>query len=323
MPAFEIVAADIGGTHARFAIATLEGGHVTGLANEAVFDTAAHANLQRAWSAYGAQLGRPLPRAAGIAVAGPVHGGVLRLTNFPWLIDIPALRRELGLEELVVVNDFAAVGHAVANLGPASFTTLCGPQVSLPSDGVITVLGPGTGLGVAQVIRHRSGYEVISTEGGHVNFAPSDKIEDLILARLRALYPHVSAERVVSGPGLAHIYAALAALEARAIEPRDDKALWEAAISGADSLAAAALERFSLCLGACAGDLALAQGASAVVIAGGIGFRLREMLPRSGFVQRFTAKGRFEAMMAAMPVQLILHPQPGLFGAAAAFTHAV
>jgi len=126
-------------------------------------------------------------------------------------------------------------------------------------------------------------------------------------------------ERIVAGPGLVDIYQTLARIEGRAVQQLDDKALWALGMSGEDSLATAAIERFCLSLGSVAGDIALTQGASAVVIAGGLGLRIKDILLASGFAERFRAKGRFEAMMARMPVKLITHPQPGLFGAAAAF----
>ncbi|MFN7030131.1 MAG: glucokinase, partial [Sphingopyxis sp.] len=158
-----------------------------------------------------------------------------------------------------------------------------------------------------------------ATEGGHVDFAPLDSIEDAILARLRKRHRRVSVERIVSGPGIVDIYETLASIEGRPIAPLDDRTIWGRAIGGEDALAAAAADRFCLSLGSVAGDLALAQGASGVVIAGGLGLRIRDQLVRSGFPERFVAKGRFENFMAAIPVKLITHPQPGLFGAAAAF----
>jgi glucokinase len=125
---------------------------------------------------------------------------------------------------------------------------------------------------------------------------------------------------VVSGPGLVDIYETLASIEGRAIQQLDDKQLWSLGTSGQDSLAAAAVDRFCLSLGSIAGDIALAQGGFAgVVIAGGLGLRIKDTLLRSGFAERFRAKGRFEGLMAGLPVKLITHPQPGLFGAAAAF----
>lgn len=323
MPPTEILTADIGGTHARFAIATIEQDRVTALTSELVLKTAQHANLQTAWQAYGAHVGRQLPRAAGVAVACPIEGHLLKFTNSPWIIRVSALKSQLQLDELVLINDFAAVGHAVATLGDDNFAPLCGPDAPLPEHGVVSVVGPGTGLGVAQVLRRHGGYDVISTEGGHISFAPFDRLEDQILSHLRQRYLRVSAERLISGPGLANIYAALAAIEHRAAHVADDKALWEAALDGSDNLAAAALERFCLCFGACAGDIALAQGADAVVVAGGLGRRIGRVLADSGFAQRFTAKGRFESLMAGLPVKLLTHEEPGLLGAAAACASAM
>ena len=172
------------------------------------------------------------------------------------------------------------------------------------------------------LLRRPGRYDVVATEGGHIDFAPLDALEDRILVELRRRYRRVSAERVASGLGLANLYEALAAIEDRELMFREEKALWTAALTGADNLAVAALDRFCLSLGAVAGDIALAQGADAVVIAGGLGLRLADHLPASGFAGRFVAKGRFERRMAAMPVKLLTHPQPGLYGAAAAFAAA-
>jgi glucokinase len=143
-----------------------------------------------------------------------------------------------------------------------------------------------------------------------------------MLRRLRARFGRVSAERVVSGPGLLAIYEALVEAENRAVTATEDRAVWDMALAGVDPLAAAALERFCLCLGSVAGDLALAHGAGAVVLAGGLAPRIAGHLPRSGFATRFAAKGRFEARMRDIPVRLLTHPQPGLFGAAAALAAA-
>jgi glucokinase len=315
----EVVAVDIGGTHARFALAEVAEGRVSSLGEACTLKTAEHASLQTAWEDFGRQLGRPLPRAAAIAVAGPVQGEVLKLTNNPWVIQPSLIPDRLGVDQFALVNDFGAVGHAVAQLGAEHFRQLCGPERGLPEEGVVSIVGPGTGLGVAQLLRRGGRYHVIETEGGHIDFAPLDTLEDQILAHLRKRFRRVSIERVASGQGLTNIYEVLAGVEGREIQYRDEKALWTAALAGEDGLAAAALDRFCLALGAAAGDLALAQGASAVVIAGGVGARVADHLVRSGFRDRFIAKGRFERMMDEMPVKLITHPQPGLFGAAAAF----
>ena len=229
------------------------------------------------------------------------------------------IAEKLRVSRFRIVNDFGAVAFAVAELGADDFLHVCGPDVPLPAEGVTTVIGPGTGLGVAQLLRADGHVHVIETEGGHIDFAPLDALEDRILASLRRSFRRVSIERLVSGSGLVNIYNALAAVEGRAVAPPEDKALWTAALEGSDPLAAAALDRFCLSLGAIAGDLALTHGSNAVVIAGGIGWRLRDHLHLSGFKERFVAKGRFERRMENIPVKLITHPQPGLFGAAVAF----
>lgn len=314
-----IVAVDIGGTNARFALAEVEDGRVLRLSEECTLRTAEHESLEAAWEAFGAGVGHPLPPAAAIALAGPVQGEMLKLTNNDWTIRPACIPETLRVERFTLVNDFGAVAHAVAQLGEEHFSHLCGPERPLPEAGVISVVGPGTGLGVAQLLRSGGRSHVIETEGGHVDFAPLDEIEDRILARLRLCHGRVSVERVASGMGLANLYEALAAIEGRDIRFRDEKALWQAAMAGEDSLAAAAFDRFCLALGAVAGDIALAQGAQAVVIGGGLGLRLAGHLPRSGFRDRFVAKGRFERRMDEIPVKIITYAQPGLFGAAAAF----
>ncbi|HWH17919.1 MAG TPA: glucokinase [Allosphingosinicella sp.] len=315
----EIAVVDIGGTHARFAIADVDDGRVLSLGEACTLKTAEHTSLQTAWNEFGRQLGRRLPRDIGIAFAGPVQGELLKLTNNPWVIRPASIPHELGVERYRIVNDFGAVGHAVAQLGAEDFRRVCGPDQPLPAEGVISIVGPGTGLGVAQLLRRDGRYHVIETEGGHIDFAPLDELEDRILSLLRQRHRRVSVERVASGMGMTNIYETLATIEGRELRYRDEKALWKAALACEDSLASAALDRFCLSLGAVAGDLALAQGASAVVIAGGVGQRLADHLPRSGFRDRFIAKGRFERRMDEMPVKLITHPQPGLYGAAAAF----
>jgi glucokinase len=315
----EIVAADIGGTHARFALAEVSRGGVTRLGDVVTCDTADYAGFEQAWKAFGERLGRTLPRALALSFAGPVHAEVLKLTNSPWVVRPGAFRRTLGVERFVLVNDFGAVGHAVMRVGPEHLRRLCGPDVPLPETGTISIVGPGTGLGVAHVLREAGRYHVCETEGGHIDFAPLDVLEDRLVAVLRRRFGRVSAERVVAGPGLNNIYAALAELEGGARRTYGDADLWAAALDGTDALAAAALERFCLCLGAVAGDITLAQGGAGLVIAGGVGLRLAGVLGRTGFKDRFTAKGRFESYMAGIPVKVLTHPQPGLLGAAAAF----
>jgi len=314
-----IAVADIGGTHARFALAQLSEGSVTALGAPVTLNTAEYASFRSAWEEFIRRCGGERPAALGIAFAGPVGGEVLKLTNNPWVIRPALMEEKLGVTRFRIINDFGAIAHAVAAFGDEQFLHLCGPETPLPQDGVTTIIGPGTGLGVAQLLKSGGHSHVIETEGGHVDFAPLDSLEDRILAYLRRSFRRVSVERVVSGSGLVNIYNALAAIEAKAVKPPEDKSLWATALEGSDPLASAALDRFCLSLGAVAGDLALSHGANAVVIAGGLGYRLLDHLHKSGFEDRFIAKGRFERRMVAIPVKLVIHAQPGLFGAAAAF----
>jgi len=315
----QIAVADVGGTHARFALAEIEGGRVVSLGEPVTLKTAEHGSFQLAWQEFGRRAGIDLPSELALSFAGPVGGDVLKLTNNPWVIRPALMKERLGVDRYTIVNDFGAVAYAVATLPDEHFRHLCGPDRPLPKEGVTSIVGPGTGLGIAALLRKSDHYEVIETEGGHVDFAPLDSLEDKILTQLRRHFRRVSVERVASGQGLWNLYEALGAIEGKDLTFHDDKELWAAALAGDDSLANAALDRLCLSLGAVAGDMALAQGANAVVIAGGVGLRLADCLPRSGFRDRFIAKGRFERRMDEMPVKLITHPQPGLFGAAAAF----
>jgi len=314
-----IAVADIGGTHARFALAEVESGRVVSLGEPVTLKTADHASFQTAWQEFGRMAGTDLPDALGMAFAGPVGGEVLKLTNNPWVIRPALMEERLGVTQYKIVNDFGAVAHAVAQFGDEHFEHICGPEGALPKQGVTTIVGPGTGLGVAQLLKAPDGYHVIETEGGHIDFAPLDALEDKILDYLRRSLRRVSVERIACGTGLVNLYNAIAAIEGKAVQHPDDKAIWAAALEGSDLLAIAALDRFFLSLGAVAGDLALAHGANAVVIAGGLGYRLKERFATSGFADRFIAKGRFERRMESFPVKLVNHPQPGLYGAAAAF----
>src|SRR5579863_954745 len=263
----ELVAVDVGGTHARFALARIAKDGAITLGDAVTLATHDYASFQTAWQAFARKSGTTLPRAVAIAIAGPVGGEVIRFTNNPWTIQPALLAHQLGVDRVTLVNDFGAVGHAVLHANASDFLHLAGPDRPLPAAGTISVIGPGTGLGVAHVWRdgrppgEKGAHHVQATEGGHADFAPLDTIDDALLARLRQRHRRVSVERVVSGPGLVDIYQTLAALEGRPSAGHDDKTLWQLGTSGADSVAAAAVERFCLSLGSIAGDIALVQGA--------------------------------------------------------------
>ena len=187
-----LVAVDIGGTHARFALAEVAGGRVVSLGEAVTLKTAEHASLQTAWEDFGRQVGGTLPRAAAIAIACPVRGEVLKLTNNPCIIRPALVNEKLGVDRHVLINDFEAVGHAVAQAGDEHFIHLSGPECALPESGTISIVGPGTGLGVAHIWRGGGSYHVQATEGGHIDFAPLDAIEDALLKALRQRYRRVS-----------------------------------------------------------------------------------------------------------------------------------
>ena len=315
----ELVVLDIGGTHARFAIASIGAGGAIALGEPVTLKTSDYASLLTAWEEFDRRFDKPIPRAAAIAIAGPVTGEIVRMTNNSWVLNTGALDEQLGLDKVSVLNDFGAVAHAVARAPADQLIYITGPEIPLPERGTVSVIGPGTGLGVAHFHRYPGGYHVQATEGGHIEFAPLDEMDDWMMARLRRQHIRVSTERVHSGPGIVEIYSALAERENRPAERLDDRTIWERGVAREDSLAAAAVDRFCTSLGSLVGDYALAHGASAVVLAGGLGLKLREVLPRSGFGERFRFKGRYTQMMAGIPVKLITHPQPGLYGAAAAF----
>ena len=310
----KIVAGDIGGTNARFAIAELVPGERPRLSEVRRYPTAEHPGLASAWAAFDADLDEPMPRAAALGVATGLGEDVLRFANNDWVIDQRTLAGELGLERLLLLNDFGAMAHGASVLEPVEMDHVMGPEGPLPSEGVTTVIGPGTGLGVAMILRRGGHIHVIETEGAHIGFAPLDEEEERIEHELRIQFGRCSVERVVSGPGLLDLSRALGG---RGYE--DDIPLWTAALNGSDPAALDALERLIKAFGSAAGDLALAHGSNAVVISSGLSKRMAGHLKSPLFAGRFIAKGRYRRRMEAMPVRLVLHDEPGLLGAAVAF----
>lgn len=315
----QVVVADIGGTHARFALATLDGQKVRSLDSIVKMRASDHPSLQTAWEQYRRQCACELPCEGAIAVAGPVGGEVMYFTNSSWMLRPAQVSQKLGLERFTLVNDFGAVCHSIEQSGSGDLAHICGPDTGLPDTGAITVLGPGTGLGVAYLARQGDVSAVFETEGGHVSFAPFDEVEDRILHHLRKDHGRVSIERVVAGHGLQAIYEVMCEIEQQEPQRLDDRELWTLALSGNDPIVNAALDRYCLCLGSAAGDFVLAHGAKAIVIAGGLGQRIGDRLTSSGFRERFVFKGRFTSMLEAVPAYRTLQPEPGLYGAAVAF----
>jgi glucokinase len=311
----QIVAADIGGTHARFAIADLAGGRPA-IGPMKRYRTREHPGLVSAWEKFASESGGELPREAAIAIAAPIEGDTLRFMNSDWRIPRFGIAEQLGLERLTLLNDYGAVAHAISVLGPDELQPILGPD-RLPEAGVISIIGPGTGLGVAILVRRDGEVQVIETEAAHIGFAPLDPEEEELADFLVARYGRASVERIVSGPGLIDIYAFLGGTGDYDANRAGE--LWTAAIEGTDGVAVHALDILIRCFGAAAGDIALAHGAMGVALTGGLANRIAPLLRAPAFAARFTAKGRYQERMHRVAVMLSTCAEPGLLGAAVAF----
>ncbi|TBR14588.1 MAG: glucokinase [Lysobacter sp.] len=318
MTALALVA-DIGGTNARFALADLDLSG-TPLRDVQTLRCADFASLQHACEHYLAMVGAR-PAQAAIAVACPVNTDEIRLTNRAWSFSRNELERVLGLDRLLMLNDFGAVAWAIPGLQPDDVVHLYGPA-TLPAPSPITVIGPGTGLGVALLVDDAArGWRVIETEGGHATFAPVIEEERLIARWLDSLHGRTSNERVLCGTGLAQIDAVIRQPDRPAgVAPvlRDPAEVVSLALEGFDASARRALARFCAILGGVCGDAALMHGARSVMIAGGIVPRFVPFLRSSAFRERFLAKGRFAAYLESVAIHVVTHAQPGLLGAAVA-----
>ena len=310
--------ADIGGTNARFALARRDRSGALHLDHRQDLAAQDHASLALCLSAYLDGLEPSLrPHQAAFGVASPVTGDQIQLTNRDWSFSIEGLKQTFHLNRLDVVNDFSAIGHAVGALRDQDWEALPGPDWPDQLNGVVSIVGPGTGLGVGARILNADGSEVIlSSEGGHASFAPIDGMEIEILKVMLGKFPRVSNERILSGPGLGHLYEALSQVRGGAMTSPGAPAILEAALNGSDGLAVEAVERFCLILGSVMGDVALVQGASAVAIAGGMAPRMTPFLNTAAVRSRFEAKGRSRPLLGTLPIALIRHAQPGLIGAA-------
>ncbi len=312
--------ADIGGTHARFALA--DTGAALPLLAESIRDYRVRDfdSLAAAAARYQADLGVRAGRAC-FAVAGRVDGDSVRMTNHHWHVSLSETEAALGLDSLRVINDFYALAMGVP-LIPATDLVAIGPdadsQGSTRGAKVWAVLGPGTGLGVAALMRFGDHYHVLETEGGHIGFAPRSAEESALLAQLHRSFVRVSNERLVCGAGLRNIHAALAALAAEPVEDLRPEQITARADDGSDALCVQAMETFVRVFGAVAGDAVLGFGAwDGVYLAGGLIPHVLPWLRTGAFRQRFEDKGRFQDSMRRVPTLAILHPQPGLLGAAA------
>lgn len=300
--------ADIGGTNARFAL--VEDGRPS---SPLVLPVAAFATAE---AAIAEALARLAPRAplvqAVLALAGPVAGGTVRLTNADWQLSSAAIAARFGFARVWLVNDFLAQAHALPHLAGSDLRPIGGGRAEPGAP--MLVLGPGTGLGVAGYLPGPR--LALPTEGGHVGLAPTDAREDAVVAALRARDGRAGAEEALSGRGLGFLHATLAGLRGAAVPARDAPAVLAAA--AACPVAAETVDVFLGLLAGLAGDLALAWGArGGVFLAGGILPRLAERLDLAVFRRRFEAKAPMAGWMAEVPLNLVLHPAPAFLGLAA------
>ena len=303
--------ADIGATHARFALQTAPGvfrsvrvlkcDDFEGIVPLLQFYLADHDDA-------------PLHHAA-LAVANPINGDQVRMTNRDWEFSTDAVRRELGLQTLLIVNDFTALAMAIPGLKPDDLMKVGGGSAA--GNAVVGVLGPGTGLGVSGVIPTVDGFVTLGSEGGHVNFAPADEREFAILQFAWKEWPHVSNERLISGPGMEIIYRALAQRNGVKAPPRSSPDIISGALEDKDALCLEVLDCFCGMLGGAAANLAVTLGSfGGIFIGGGIVPRMGEWFAQSQFRARFEAKGRFSSYLAEIPTFVITTPNPAFHGVA-------
>lgn len=319
-----LLVADVGGTHARFALAQARGGTCE-IDRPTVLETADHPTLESALAAFLDDAGRPRLDAVAVCAAGPVEGAGatahIRLTNCPWEISAAALAVATGVERPLLVNDFAALAGAVPALTRRDLHPLGGGARVAAAP--IAVLGAGTGLGVAALVPDgRGGAIVVPGEGGHADLAPTGERELAILAHLAARYGHVSIERVLSGPGLVAIFETLAALDDIPLDARPSGiGISDMARARTSALAVEAVSLFCGWLGSVAGNLALTLGArGGVFIGGGIvpGWIAEGpgLFDEARFRRHFEAKGRFAAYLVEVPAYAIMRPDAALLGLA-------
>jgi glucokinase len=304
---------DIGATNARFAIVQPDGSTTPAR----VYALNDYASLSDTIDAYLAEESPPTrPRQSVLAVASPVTGDQVTLTNHTWTFSIEALRRHVGLQRLRVINDFAANALAIPHLGERDRLQIgAGSPVS---DAPIALIGPGTGLGVSTLVPTPGGAVPIAGEGGHVTMAPANAQESAVLDLMRKRYDHVSAERVLSGPGLVNLYATLCELSDVPAGPFTPPQITDPRIWDEDPRTREATAMFCAMLGTVAGNLALTLGArGGIYVAGGIVPRLGAHFAQSEFRARFEAKGRLRGYLAAIPTYVIARPLPALLGATA------
>jgi glucokinase len=310
-----VLLGDIGGTNARFAL--VHGEHEP-IVQERILSTGDYPDLLAAAQAYLQEAGQPVIRRACVAIANPIDGDVLTMTNNHWQFSVEATRQALGLDSLLMLNDWEAMAMAAPALSVRDLAQI-GPGEPVP-DAPKGLIGPGTGLGVSSLVRSRRGDWVpIAGEGGHVSLSPTCERDADILRVLWRQHSHVSAERAVSGMGLLNLYRAICLLNGTDPEPLEVAQVTQRGLAANDVASEEALVCLCRFLGNTAANLALTLGArGGIYIGGGVVEHLGDYFAQSGFRAAFEAKGRFESYMKRIPTYVIRAHQPALIGCAMA-----
>jgi glucokinase len=313
---YPYIVADIGGTNARFALVTGKSQGNFLIDHIHVLKGRDYPSCSAALRAYLELIGDIKPLAACLAIAGPIVGDTVRMTNLSWEFSCVAMAKEFGFQHLVAMNDFAAVAAACSQLTDDHLITVKNGVEDKSAAKV--VFGPGTGLGVAGLVNHKGEWLPVPCEGGHVNIAPSTAFEADVIKAAMASFGHVSAELFISGPGLVNLYKSICAVrdeQPQDVTPAD---ISQRALAVGESIFTETLSTFCSLAGAFAGNLALTYGAKGgVYIAGGILPRFSDFLLQSAFAERFSNKGVMSPYVQTIPVKLIVHPETAFVGAAA------
>lgn len=306
---------DIGATNARFGLVSPKG-EVLHWRSQACTDFPTIADAIAAY--LDDRGGLPMPLQAALAVASAVTGDRVAMTNHPWSFSIAAVKARFGLARLEVINDFTAQALALPRLGPDDRRPIGAGEAAAGAP--LAVLGPGSGLGVSGLVpgRGAGGWVALTGEGGHATMAPASDRESAVLGHMRRRFDHVSAERVLSGPGIVNLYASLAEIDRVPSKGYTAAQITDLGMRGADPVCSEATAMFCAMLGTVAGNLALILGArGGVFIAGGIVPRLGDYFAGSPFRTRFQAKGRFEPFLAGIPTYVVSRPRAAFLGCAA------
>jgi glucokinase len=317
-----LLAGDIGGTKTLLRLEEFSTQAVT--LHEDTYASADFAHLNAIVTRFLKEADSPPPVAACFAIAGPVQKNQSKVTNLAWQLDAHQMQVELGIEQIQLINDFAAVGNGIPALQPKD-VVLLQDRPAVPK-AAIAVLGAGTGLGEALLTWQGGRYQVLATEGGHADYAPRTDLEIGLLQFLRSRHERVSVERVVSGQGIFAIYEYLrtlnlasvsAEVEAQILQTDPSAAIAEHALAQSDPLCMQALDLFVASYGAEAGNLALKSlPYGGLYLAGGVGAKILPKLQSGVFIQSFLDKGRMRTILETLPVSLIINPNVGLMGAA-------